>query len=173
MDSGDIIAQESLPIPEDADAGALHDVLATRGARLLVSSLDAIRTGTVAATPQDHETATYCGKITKTDGVIDWSVMPARQIERMVRAYTPWPGVRCRWGNTTIQITRATALGADPSSADEPPGTVLGIDTGSGILIQTTDGRLALRRIKPQARSEMDSRSFVNGNPSIIGSVLE
>lgn len=178
MDSGDIIAQREVPIPEDADAGAMHDRLAREGAELLVESIEAIARGEVEARTQDHRAATYCTKIDKTDGWIDWNG-PAIGIERQVRAYTPWPGARTRWGDMVLQITAAAATG-DPTDPREktdgespPPGTVVGVDTASGILVQTTDGMLAVRRLKPQSRREMDHRSFFNGNPSIIGSVLE
>jgi methionyl-tRNA formyltransferase len=100
-------------------------------------------------------------------------------IARMVRAYTPWPGVRCSFRGRTLQITRAYP--APPSERNKhqadartaKPGTVLAVDTDFGILIQTTDGLLAVQRLKPEARGEMDVRSFVNGNPEIIGTVLE
>jgi methionyl-tRNA formyltransferase len=53
------------------------------------------------------------------------------------------------------------------------PGSVLAVDSTLGILVQTTDGVLAIRRLKQHARNELDFRSFVNGNPEIIGSVLQ
>lgn len=185
MDSGDIIAQREMQIPDDADAGAMHDLLARAGADLLVESVRAIARGEAKARAQDHDAATYCTKIDKADGWIDWN-RPAVEIERRVRAYTPWPGARCRWGDLVLQITAARAVSdrdvqrdttgqhtTGQGAAPVPPGTVVGVDTASGILVQTTDGTLAVRRLKPQSRREMDHRSFVNGNPSIIGSVLE
>lgn len=180
MDSGDIIAQREVPVPIDANAGDMHDLLAREGAELLVECIGSIARETVVARPQDHGAATYCSKINKEDGRISWQ-RPAREIERQIRAYTPWPGARCRWGDAVLQITAARALDRAATNEDRlsvdsgaaRPGTVLGIDNASGILIQTTDGMLAVRRLKPQSRREMDHRSFYNGNPSIIGSILE
>ncbi len=169
MDSGDIIAQEKMPIPADANAGRMHEVLATSGASLLGRTVETIVRGTVEARPQNHAAATYSTKISKEDGWIDWN-RSAEEIARAIRAYTPWPAARCRWGETTLQIVKASAA---EGRSDAVAGTVLAIDNALGILIQTGDGVLAAARIKPQARSEMDHRSFYNGNPSIIGSVLE
>ena len=174
MDAGDIIAQERTPIGPDTTVSDLHDQLGRRGAELVVEVIGDIARGTVSATPQNGDDATYCRKMSRQDGELTW-VETAEEIHRKVRALTPWPGVRCRWGSTPVQFTE-TMLPADTSSAgiaqDAAPGSVLAVDSALGILVQTTDGVLAIRRLKQHARKELDFRSFINGNPEIIGSVL-
>ncbi|MCG8479960.1 MAG: methionyl-tRNA formyltransferase [Spirochaetales bacterium] len=179
MDSGDIILQERIALPDDVSTSALHDDLGRRGAALLVEAIDRIAAGDVTRTPQDHERATYCRKIERRDGRLDWSES-ALTISRMVRAYTPWPGVVCSWGGRALQFTEATHRSAPPVAVvggkrpeKTRPGEVVAVDNGLGILIQTTDGLVAVRRLKLQTRKEMDFRAFINGNPTIIGSVLE
>lgn len=184
MDAGDIVLQERVPLAADATVTALHDDLGRRGARLLGEAITQIAMGTVQRRPQDHDRATYCRKLEKTDGAITWAESAA-EIDRRVRAMTPWPGVRCRWGESDLQLTEtgtvdpreaavAGAAGAPQTSGSPaPPGTVVGVDNAFGILVQTTDGLLAVRRLKQQARKELDFRAFVNGNPEIIGAVLQ
>ena len=106
MDSGDVILQERIVLPDDVAVSALHDDLGRRGARLVVEAVDHIAAGTVKRIPQDHSRATYCGKIGRDDGKLDWSES-ALTISRMVRAYTPWPGVVCSWGTRMLQFTDA------------------------------------------------------------------
>ena len=184
MDSGAIVAREAVPLTHRTTVPELHDDLGVRGARLLVESVVAVAEGAVVEREQDHSAATYCGKITKDAGTIDFRC-GAVEIDRKVRAYTPWPGVRARLGDDAIQLlvthplkreeiepTAAAAIEA-ASEASVEAGTVLGVDSRYGILIQTTDGILGLSRLKPRARNGMDFTSFLNGNRNVVGTVLE
>lgn len=179
MDSGAIVAQESVPLTPRTTASDLHDDLGTRGARLLVEAVVGLAEGSIEEREQDHAAATYCEKITKDVGAIDFRES-AIEIDRKVRAYTPWPGVRVRLGDGVIQLLethplRRNEIGSDavvPGENDEV-GTILGVDSRHGILIQTTDGLLGLSRLKPQARKEMDFTSFLNGNRNVVGAVLK
>lgn len=176
MDSGAIVAQETVPIGTRTTVSELHDDLGQRGARLLVDAILSLAAGTLVEREQDHDRATYCGKITKDAGAVDWKES-AVQIDRMVRAYTPWPGVRVIYGDQTVQFIETYPIALDAVDSErllptETPGLVRGIDSRYGILIQTTDGLLALSRLKPQARKEMDFLSFYNGDRDVVGAVL-
>ena len=174
MDAGDIILQESVALSQTTTVAELHDDLGARGARLLVQAVRSIARGTADSHPQDHRLATYCTKLDREAGALSWTE-PAEEIDRRVRALTPWPGVRCRWGETPLQLTATQLPPADAPApdADVAPGTVVAVDSALGILVQTTDGLLAVHRLKQQARKELDFRDFVNGNPEIIGTVLQ
>jgi methionyl-tRNA formyltransferase len=179
MDSGAIILQEEIPLGPRTTAAALHDDLGARGARLLTQAVKLIAAGEADWREQEHSAATWCHKITKQAGAVTWQES-AEELDRMVRAYTPWPGVRCGWEGETLQITEAVPVPAavgEERPAKTPatppaPGTVLGVDNRFGILVQTTDGLLAVRRLKPQARNEVDFQSFLNGNRGFVGTVL-
>jgi methionyl-tRNA formyltransferase len=175
MDSGAIILQESVQLKPHTTVTELHDDLGRRGARLLTRAVELIATGEADRREQDHSAATWCHKITKQAGAVTWRES-AEQLDRMVRAYTPWPGVRCGWGTETLQITEALPVPPGRPGVGEAdatvPGTVLGVDNRLGILIQTTDGLLAVRRLKPQTRNEVDFRSFLNGNRDFVCTVL-
>jgi methionyl-tRNA formyltransferase len=180
MDTGAVLLQEKVPLPGDITVSALHDDLGRRGAVLLVEGLNRIARGTAVFREQDHAAATYCRKITKDDGRIDWK-NSSTELDRMVRAFTPWPGARCDWGGTTLQLTAAAAVpgggdnggGAVPSEGAGQPGRVVGVDNRRGILVQTGDGLLAVSRLKPETRKEIDYVSFLNGNQGFIGTVLK
>jgi len=174
MDSGAILAQEEIGLPPTATVTALHDDLGRIGARLLVDVVTRIADGSAVAREQEHHRATYCRKIAKEDGAVTWRES-AVELDRMVRAYTPWPGVRVRFRDQILQITRAVPLRGEAAVANAPeavPGTVVGVDNRHGILVQTTDGLLAVTHLKPQTRKEMDYRSFLNGNRDVLGAVL-
>jgi methionyl-tRNA formyltransferase len=173
MDAGAIILQERVPLTGRTTLLQLHDDLGARGAILLTEAVRLIASDEVNAVPQDASRATYCRKLTAEDGYIDWTES-AMEIDRRVRALTPAPGVRCRWGDSLLQLTETLPTDADASpDGQAPPGSVVAVDNRRGILVQTADGLLAIRRLKLQARKELDFRSFLNGNPEIIGTVLQ
>lgn len=175
MDAGDILLQRASELGPDETAGSLHDRLADEGATLLVDAVAAIAAGHESAVPQDHSAATYCGKISRDDAWLDWN-LPADELARRVRAFTPWPGARFRWEGSPVIVTRATARAVSewpPASGRAPePGTVVGVDSAYGVLVQTGSGTLALTRLKPATRPEMDHAAFLNGNARFVGSVL-
>lgn len=182
MDAGDILLQRGIPLSDDATTPRLERELGLLGAELLVTALCRVADGVASEQPQNGNDVTYCSLIRKADGTVTWTES-ARRLDRMIRAYTPWPGVRCAWHGTPLQLVQARwvppseiagipAL-AGTSGSDRRPGEVIGVDNREGILVQTVDGILAIRRLKLQARKEMDFQSFLNGNSSFIGSVLE
>jgi methionyl-tRNA formyltransferase len=91
LDTGPVLAMERVPIGADATAEQLHDQLAKLAADMVVPVADALAEGRAQASPQPAEGLTYAPKLEKADGWLDWS-RPAAELERQVRALTPWPG---------------------------------------------------------------------------------
>ncbi|NWG19748.1 MAG: methionyl-tRNA formyltransferase [Chloroflexi bacterium] len=139
MDSGPILAQRVVPLPPDARAGAITRELFDLGASMLVDVLVAYGAGTIAPRPQDHAHATFTRLLTRTDGEIDWS-LPAVQIERMTRAYDPWPGAVTSWRGAPLKIIAARTV-PDWRGA-ELPGVLL--DAADGPAVATGEGLLVL-----------------------------
>ncbi len=174
MDAGDIYMQSHRPLNGTETSEQLTAELAETGAELLAETLKRIAVGTAARVPQDENLATYCGMLEKGDGLIDWS-LPAAYIERMVRAYLPWPGAYTYFSGTELKILSAclpvgSALQGEAIGGD--PGAVVGVDKQHGILVQTADGVLGVLRLQLKSRKPAAWRDFLNGNPAILGSVL-
>ena len=169
MDAGPILLQEVIPLNGTETTLSLTRYCAERGAELLVQVLKEIEMGTVQEIPQDESQATYCKLITKEDGEIHWSI-PAVQIERMVRAYNPWPTAWTWYRGTILKILEASVF--HPSSQEERAGKVVGVDKEKGILVQTGQGILAIGRLQLQSRKALDFASFLNGERNIIGTIL-
>lgn len=90
LDAGPILSRQSIPIDPRETFKSLHDKLSLLGADLLKRTLKV----PLCEKEQDHRLATFCKKLQTADGIIDPSVMTATQIDRMVRALCPSPGVR-------------------------------------------------------------------------------
>ena len=91
-DAGDLVDQERIPIGSDEAVTTVLPRVPEAAVRLLTRQLDALLTGTAPRHPQDHTLATYFGKRTPEDGLINWA-LSSRQVFNLVRAITkPFPG---------------------------------------------------------------------------------
>ena len=100
----------------------------------------------------------------KEAGLIDWQ-SSAVQIERMTRAYTPWPTAYTLWRGEPFKVLAAGVL-----SGEFAPGQV--IATPQGPTVGTGEGALRLVTVQPAGKRAMDAQSFVNGAPGFLGSQL-
>lgn len=171
MDSGDIVLQERFPLDGTETTAGLTRYAGERGAVMLPEAVRRIADNRLETVPQDGAAVTYCGFIRKDAGFADWS-LPAVELERRYRAYTPWPGLFTTWEGRRLNLSEvALPKGAVEESA-EKAGTVLGMDKKEGILVQTGSGILVLKKLQLQGRKVLDWRSFLNGNQKFKTAML-
>ena len=166
LDSGPILAARIHPLDGTETTGTLTEALAETGADLLVEVLAGMQRGTVTEEPQVEDQATYCAKVAAADARIDWNVHDAAAIERMVRAYDPWPRAHCRLGKRRLNLLAARL------SADLPPGVpgqIARVDGRQGILVHTARGTLGVTELQLEGRRAMDWKSFANGYGELAG----
>ena len=166
MDTGPVLAQESTPIRPDDTTASLGARLAEMGADLLGRTLPNWLAGTIAPADQVDLPGepSACRMIDKDAGRIDWTAS-AVHIERMVRAYTPWPSAFTTWRGENFKIWQAAVI-QTPSPAGEPGQVVM---TDNGPAVVTGDGLLLLQTVQPAGKRSMDIRSFLNGAPDFVG----
>jgi len=171
MDSGDIYLQESLDIDARETTGSLSEKVSSLAAPLLLQVVEGLEKGSLVARPQIEKDASYCSLINKDDGLIDWTCS-AVDIDRRIRAFSPWPGAFTTWEGQTLFIREARPYEGTTFHAEGTPGQVLGVDKGHGILIETKEGLLAVSRLQLQSRKNLDYLSFMNGNRGFVNSQL-
>ena len=166
MDTGPALAQAALPIHADETTPTLAERLAADGASLLVETLPRWLDGEIEPVDQADLPGepSLVSLIKKEDGRIDWS-LPAAQIERMTRAYAPWPSAFTTWNEGTFKIWRADAV-----QGEAEPGRV--VETERGPAVGTGTGLLRLRTVQPAGKRQMEATSFLNGAPEFVGSSL-
>jgi len=178
MDDGDMLLTAIEPICSDDTSVTLMDRLAILGAVTMVKCLRQIINGTMKREPQDHSQSTYAPKMHKHDGLIDWA-LPARLIERRIRAFDPWPGAFTFLPNHLVKkgssgrmkILEATLLPMPSEVSDMAPGNIYDF-CPSGPRVLTGDGALCLTAVQPEGGRRMDGKSFLNGHPLVKGDVL-
>lgn len=168
MDTGPIIAQRSIPIAPDDTRRTLTNKLSHLGAELLIETLPAWLAGEIEPREQDDDQATMAPLISKSDGSIDWTES-AVQIDRQIRAFTPWPGSFCDCDGRNFKILCAHPL--PDWRGEEEPGTVVEMEEGIGVV--TGEGLLILEEVQLAGRRAMEVEQFCRGRRDFVESVLE
>ncbi|MBN1401597.1 MAG: methionyl-tRNA formyltransferase [Anaerolineae bacterium] len=167
MDTGAILAQRRLAIAPDDTTETLAAQLADLGAELLIETLPAWLGGEIEPRPQDDARATYAPMLAKEQGRIIWGRC-AVEIDRQIRALTPWPGSYTTYAGETFKILRAHPVASvqahgDAGSVLEVHGT-LAVATGAGVLV--------LEQVQMAGKRAMPAQAFARGRPEFVGSVL-
>jgi len=165
LDAGDILSQREVEIREEDNAQTLHDRLAQVGAELLIETIPGFIRGEIEPRPQNHSQATYCPKITKEMGRIDWE-RSAGEIFNMVRAFTPWPGAFTHHRGKMVKLTEVR-----PVEGKGRPGEV--IEAGRRLVVATGEGALEILKIKPEGRKEIGGDEFIRGYRVRAGDTFE
>ncbi len=167
MDAGPVYVQDQIDITPQSTAQDLSDRLWPMGTKLLLEVLESlIKTGTLNSKEQDHEAATFCHKLTKEHGRIDWS-LNASEIDRQIRALNPWPGT---W-SVLPDGKRLKILSAAPGNADTQGKAGMVLDSSGHI--SCGDGQsLTLQTLQPEGKKPMDFAAALNGGYIKPGDLL-
>jgi methionyl-tRNA formyltransferase len=166
MDAGAMLHVRTIPIAADETTGSLKRKLAELGAAALLEALEKIRRGEIIETPQDESLATYTKIITKADAIIDWQ-LPAAHLERMTRAYDPWPVARTSLGGSDLMIYRARVVA---SASDASPGSIISI--GENPVVKCGTDALELIEVQAPGRKRMRAGDWTRGRRVAIGDKL-
>ncbi len=159
LDTGPMLLREAVPLTPRSTTPELHDALAAIGARLILRALDEAP----PETPQPAEGVTYAAKLTKADGLLDWT-QPASALDARVRAMTPWPGAYFPHAGEVLRV-----LAAEPAEGAGTPGMVL---PGAGLVIACGSGALRPTRLQRPGRAAMDADDLLRGYPLPAGTQL-
>ncbi len=159
LDAGPMLAREATPIDPDETSVALERRLSDIGGRLLIEVVDRLAAGPLTGEPQDEGLVTYADRITRADGVVDWT-QPARAIHDRVRGLHPWPHASAAIGGRRVLLIESRIASAE--TADAAPGTI--VDAGrAGLVAATGQGTILLTRVQPEGRAAMAAGDFANG----------
>lgn len=161
MDAGPVYKQFELPIGVGDTGQTLSDKLAKLSAEEIPKALIGVENG-LEAEPQDESKVTYCGKISKADGLIDWN-RPANEIMAQMRAFDPWPGTYTFFDNKRLKVLSAETREGAPSG--EP-----GLVKRDGIVCQ--DGMILPLELQMEGAKVQSLHDFINGHANFIGSIL-
>jgi methionyl-tRNA formyltransferase len=165
MDTGPVIDRAELPILSTDTSASLHDKLAALGGEVLRRALPRYLAGELAPVPQPVEGVVMAPMITKEDGQLDFT-RSATELERRLRAFTPWPGAFTHVSGALLKVHRASVR-----EGKGAPGTVL-FAGADGIEVACGAGSLLLEQVQPEGKRVMMARDFLAGRPLAVGTHL-
>jgi methionyl-tRNA formyltransferase len=162
MDAGAVVCQSRLRIGELETAGELHDRLANDGAGLMLSTIEALASGTAGESPQNDTEATLAPKLKREHAHLDFA-KSADELARQIRGLYPWPGCHVRLLDAAgAEVGRATLARAraGEKATDVVPGTIT--PTGA---IAAGDGReIEIIELQPEGKRPMPLAAYRNGH---------
>ena len=172
VDEGDIYAVLPFELDGKENNESLTERVSLLAPDIVIPALKNIEN--IVPAPQNNADASYQMFIMKEAGKIDFS-RSAKDIHAQIRACYPWPKAYALLGEDKLILTSVNGSLFDEfeKSQGEEPGTVVALDKKRGLKIALSDYYIYVDRVLPPMKKEMDAASYVNGNRSIIGSVLK
>ena len=158
LDAGPMLATVACPIGSDDTSEQVERELARLGADLLVDTLDRLERGGVSEAAQNEAEATYAPRLTKEDGIVNWS-RPAAEIHNQIRGLYPWPHAFSFLNGERVILRRSTPVFA---ASGAPPGTVLPSPSGE-LHVMTGRGALSLTELQREGKRPATAREFLSG----------
>lgn len=161
LDAGGMFAKVTRAIGPDETSDVVERDLAELGARLLVTVVDQIAAGAAHEAPQDDAASTYASRLTKDEGLIDWTLRSI-DIHNRVRGLYPWPHAFTHLDGTRLIVLKTHV---DTATTGAEPGTIVDV-TRDALHVATGDrGQIAIEQVKPEGKRPMATRDYLAGRP--------
>jgi methionyl-tRNA formyltransferase len=167
LDAGPVADVEHVPISPRDTALDVEAKLAAACVPLLARTLPALAAGTLKFLEQDHSAATFCRKLQKEDGVLDFTA-PAAVLAARINGLNPWPGCTVEIAGQMVKFGLADTVGQ--STSDWPPGTILDparvgliAKDATGMLIATGQDLLRVLRLQRPGGKMLPGAEFMRG----------
>ncbi|NOK20507.1 methionyl-tRNA formyltransferase [Corallococcus carmarthensis] len=157
LDTGPVLAMKRLPIAADETSATLHAKLSALGGDVLRESLPRYLKGELTPQPQPSEGMVLAPIIDKENGKLDFT-KPAVELDRRLRAFTPWPGAYTLLGGKVFKVHRM-----QPVAGKGEPGTVLSAGP-EGIEVACGEGSVVFLEVQPEGKRVMRAGDFLSGN---------
>jgi len=168
LDTGPILMQQEVDILKGETAGQLHDRLSCLAPGLLMNTLQGLSGGAIEKKKQDDSLATYAPKLTRDQGLINWS-LPGERVCGLIRGLDPWPGAFTYWNGKMLKVFGCSL--ADARQRASVPGRIKGL-TEKGLKIETGKGPVIVREIQSPGKRRLAAREFIRGSRLHSGSIL-
>ena len=161
LDSGDILGFQYLKITRTMEVSEAFEKLSHIAAQLTITTLDNFEN--INAIKQNESLVTFCKKIKKDDGLVDFC--DAKKLFLKYKAYSYWPGV---FLSSELKL-KDIELNEELSQNNE--GEILEINKDF-ILIGCKKGSLKIKTLQAPSKKAMSSVDFVRGQRLEVGSIL-
>ncbi|MDG9875934.1 methionyl-tRNA formyltransferase [Pseudomonas juntendi] len=141
LDTGPMLLKVATPISAEDTGGSLHDRLAQMGPPAVVQAIAGLADGSLQGEVQNDALATYAHKLNKDEARLDWR-RPAVELERLIRAFNPWPVCHSTLDGESVKV-----LAANAAAGKGEPGEILSASK-DGLVVACGDQALSLTRLQ-------------------------
>ena len=161
LDEGPLLSQSPYLIPEDINSAELTEMLIEISHASLKEIIPMYISGKVVPRDQDLSTPpTFSRKLTKDDGVIDWT-KPADRLEREVRAFIQWPKSRTKLAGRDVVVTKSSVIHAQGKA-----GKI--VVENKSIMVHCGKDTLVIEKLTPAGKKEMTAEAFLAGHKNLM-----
>ena len=171
LDTGPMLLKVSTPISADDTGGSLHDRLAELGPPAVLQAIAGLAAGSLRGEVQDDSLATYAHKLNKDEALLDWS-RPAVELERLIRAFNPWPICHSSLNGAPLKVLAAQRV-TEQGEGSGAPGEILAASK-DGLTVACADGALRLTRLQLPGGKALNFADLFNSRREqfAVGSLL-
>nr|WP_245555839.1 methionyl-tRNA formyltransferase [Brachyspira innocens] len=168
LDEGDIILQHEVDIADDWQFNDLYDKIKESGVYLLKEFFKDVDKHLSNMIKQDDSLATYCSKIKKEDGKLDFS-KDVISLHNMTRAFVRWPTAYCFYKDISIRVFKSEYKYNTDCQSDF--GKIVDVNN-EGIYIQALNGIYVIKELQREGKKRQTVKEFLCGNKLNIGEYL-
>ena len=159
LDEGDIILQEEFEISENWQFYELYEEIKKSGVNLLKKFFSDVDKYISNLKKQDDKKATYCSKIKKEDGKLDFS-KDALILHNMTKAFVRYPTAFCYYDNFMIKVFKSEYQKSDNNSNF---GKILEANH-DGIFVSALNGIYIVKELQREGKKRQTVKEFLCGN---------
>lgn len=173
LDAGPVYLREEIKIAEDETAASLNDKLIELGNQALLEVLSGLSEGKYQPEAQSAEGVTYAKKITKNEGLLDFTKSP-EELCFLIRGLNPYPAAKTYYKGELWKIFEAEPVpkASTPGSLGEEPGCITACDKGK-IRVACKGGYIDIISLQRAGAKRMRAEDFLKGQKLELGSVLK
>jgi methionyl-tRNA formyltransferase len=161
MDTGAVYTVIRENIQPDDNNQTLRQRLSAKGAAEIGEILLKIKEGKLSAAPQDDSQASYCQKISKTDGLINPLEQTASAVYNRFRAFWGWPGIYLHHRSKSIKLLEIKTIDRTIT-----PGQFEIID--NQIFLGCREGSIQILQLQPEGKNPQTAEVFLRGNLHLL-----
>jgi methionyl-tRNA formyltransferase len=161
VDTGNIIKQEKIKISPSMTAGELHDIMAEKGANLILKTIKQIESGEIETFTQEESEVSQAPKIFPKDCLINFN-QPAYKIHNFIRGLSPKPGAYTYYNNKRFHLFNSSIV--DEKIMKNDVGSIIKTGNSNSLFIQCNPGILQVKEIKIEGKRRMEIGDFLRGH---------
>lgn len=160
IDTGGILLQKPIQIPDEWTAGDLHDCLMEEGAQLILETVQGLENESLTPQAQDHSLFIHhAPKIFKEDCQINWA-QPSDQVYHFIRGLSPYPTAWTQLDGKMFKLFHVARL--SDKAEDDKPGTLELFDA-TRLKVACADHWLEIKTVQLAGKKRMPVADFLRG----------